>query len=645
MDPLRRRGGVATPLVQAVDEDHEYFRADDAVDSGQKRIVVTFRPKVGAPKQTSGRLWLVPGTYAVVRLELEDLAPGFPLTHQSSVTEYREVESGLWLPEAARLTFTGSLLGFAFSSKSSLRLRDMQLRPPDVPARVQRALASDQPVLVWNEQENQLVVLRKKGRRPGPAATLDLSKRVDPDYLMKLSFGTGLEAEAEATQGERKTEPASGKTSPKNGRTELDRLSHELGSVELLRGGDPKSLNGWLAGFGVSGQGVAPVALYSRIWLEWLGHRDWQFAVLTAGVLTVARWTDAHLGGGRWSGSATVFLPLVPAPSNYYNRGKEKISEQKLRRWSPSFGLSARREFGPSFGLDAGIQGTYQLFDDTSDTSKAFRVPLSHLEGRLHLQVEFHRPHTDASVIGELGLRSQWGAWGLGTDDPGTRFSRLAGEVSQSLRVGRYGLISLGAAGGMGANLDRFDGFELVAPAGTGPSVWRLVLPVPQVIASRFGGFDVAGEATLRRKLRLGVEGAWLAADDADLLADGRSRPGLTRRFASAGVTAGFNFLWASQASIRAGWSFELGDGAPPRPPAISFSSSRSCAEVELKASDANGRERRERTPKKRGTGLARTQLRWVCARGTTSLGPSPPIAGTCGSTAAATSSASWRLY
>jgi hypothetical protein len=55
-----------------------------------------------------------------------------------------------------------------------------------------------------------------------------------------------------------------------------------------------------------------------------------------------------------------------------------------------------------------------------------------------------------------------------------------------------------------------------------------------------------------------------MATSDEDLLADGRPRPGADRYFLSGGVRAGFNFLWDSQASIRAGISAETGSGDRP---------------------------------------------------------------------------------
>ena len=359
---FERGGGVATPLVQAVDEDHIYRRLADVLDGGHRRIAVSFEPKPAARKRTRGTVWLDPESFAMVRLEVDNPEPGFPLTHRQSTTVFQPLAGGLWLPSSTDEIDTGSILGFGFTGKSRLELTDIQVRPPDIPARVLGAMASKNPILVWNEKRDQLVVLRKSsGHRASPRAPDAL---VGDDYLMKLAFGQGLETARLSGAGagaEADGANAAG-TGVERGRspTELDRLSREVGGVELLRGGDPKRLGGWVAGLGVASGRFAPVGLYTRVWLDWLGRRDWQLAVLTAGVFSVVRWTDAHLAGTRWSGSVTAILPLFPGPESTYGRGKDSIDAQKLRHWAPGLELSARTDFGERFGLEAGMQESVQ---------------------------------------------------------------------------------------------------------------------------------------------------------------------------------------------------------------------------------------------------------------------------------------------
>jgi hypothetical protein len=563
---FERGGGVATPLVQAVDEDHDYTRLPDLDDAGDKRIVVAYRPKPQAREQTSGVLWLDPDSYAVVRREVTDAAPGFPLSHTAATTSFVELPGGLWLPETTEQIDTGSVLGFSFTSRSRTRLHDLVLSPADVPARVRKSLESSHPVLIWNEERDQLIVLRKSKRRPAArAASESPPQPVAEDYLLRFSFGQGLEASAidRASAGAPGQDGRAAGSGAGTAETELDRLSRELGGVELLRGGDPKRLGGWAAGVSVAGQTVAPFGFYSRIWLDWLGRRDWQFALLTAGVVTAARWTDAHLGASRWSGSFTAVLPLLPGPESFRDRGEDEIPAQELRRWSPALGISARRELGSRIGVDLGLQAAVHLFDETSETQPGFRVPRSHLEGRAHVQLDYHRPRFAAGLRGELGLRSAWSSWGFGQTDPGPSFTRLQVWGSRSFRIAGDGALGFGWTAGTGWDLDRFSGFGLGGiEAGLAGS--RLVLPVPQAIVSRYGGLDAGGEIPVQGKLRLGLEAAWMATSDEDLLADGRPRPGADRYFLSGGVRAGFNFLWDSQASIRAGISAETGSGDRP---------------------------------------------------------------------------------
>jgi hypothetical protein len=106
----------------------------------------------------------------------------------------------------------------------------------------------------------------------------------------------------------------------------------------------------------------------------------------------------------------------------------------------------------------------YQNFDRQEDTSPAFVLPSTDVEGVAGGRLEYSRLGYLFDIWGEWGRRSEWALWGL----PGQRwseddidFTRLGADVRKSVYFGIYNKLSVGVSGFEGRSLDRFSRFEL----------------------------------------------------------------------------------------------------------------------------------------------------------------------------------------
>ncbi len=603
---FERGGGVSVPLVQAVDEDHRYTRLPDVRRNGKTFLAVRYTPRSGVETRTRGMLLIDPDSYAVAYMEDRDPKPPFPSTSLSTEMSFSEKPGGFWLPNKSREIRRVALLGLSFTLRSKLRFYAYDLAVRDLATRVEKSLRSANPVLVWNEARDEFMVLRKKNRprkpkkkgpkpkksprtKEGVPAPHERSKEAPPtstpywnpeaaapidqvesppegqenDYLMRMAFGQSLELEATATAKKVEQLRPADAVSPSLGRADsLRSMARRLGNVELVRGGDAKRVGTLFVGGGYASGDFAPILLYSRLYLEWLGKRDWQFVIFTAGIFNLLRWTDTSLFGSRWNGSVTTLLPLLPFPDAPEDRFGKDVDEEEMWRFFPSLEFSARRALWGPLNIEFAAVTTWQFFGESGNTADNFIVPSSHLETRFRSRLELSFARSRVAATAELGTRTSWNTWGYGTEKPSADFQRYRIAAAHSFRLGRTGILQIAGGGGGGNHLDRFTAF--------GPGQFdldsigsRFVPPTSPLYFSRFGSLEGSLEATVKRKIRLGLEAAYLAGSDEDLFLAGVKNLGENRGFASAGVTFQFNSPWNTRALLRVGNAWELGEEGP----------------------------------------------------------------------------------
>jgi hypothetical protein len=144
------------------------------------------------------------------------------------------------------------------------------------------------------------------------------------------------------------------------------------------------------------------------------------------------------------------------------NAGTSSDENVDIYRESVDAALALPMGHFAKWTLDA--RAIYNDFSRRHDTSAAFVLPTTHIEGDLGLRLEINRGGYIVDFWGEAGQRSNWKPWGL----PGTPFSpddrdftRRGFDFLKSFYVTSLQKLSLGLSGYDGKSLDRFSRFEL----------------------------------------------------------------------------------------------------------------------------------------------------------------------------------------
>ncbi len=214
--------------------------------------------------------------------------------------------------------------------------------------------------------------------------------------------------------------------------------------------------------------------------------RGEQFRLLAAGVVNDAAWSKRL---GSFELSLRGFVQLLQFSNRYYRGGVER-EDQALKTQRQSLGVGIATSVGVvRVLLDAGVNRLDFARDDT--TAANFVRPSGTFEPVLRLQAESALGPVTASLMGEVGRRLSWRAWGLDASEA----PKQSWQRAQLLVVYEKALFPLAK-------------LHLDAEAWTGRDLDRFSAPSP----SRFGGVHIRGIASDRvLPERLGVVRAALA--------------------------------------------------------------------------------------------------------------------------------------
>lgn len=202
-----------------------------------------------------------------------------------------------------------------------------------------------------------------------------------------------------------------------------------------------------------------PLPLAGYQLLDFRFHEDQQLRLFFAGAVNDLAWSRP----GAWEVKASAFLQLAPFTESLWRKDEARKGEE-LYLWRQKLRVGLARQVG-SFRLAAEAGVDLLHFSRTSNTSPAFRLPVSTPEASLHLQATWHRGELLAGVQWERGERRTWRRWGFG-EPVEPRFSRggvfaryernlgplvkvgVAADLATSRHTDRFSRFSLGGFGG-----------------------------------------------------------------------------------------------------------------------------------------------------------------------------------------------------